>query len=57
MDVNIIKQISDLHDLQSKVMNTRGHYKDINIANAALQICSHYGLDETSKIIKVGVKR
>ena len=51
MDVNIIKQISDLHDLQSKVMNTCGDYKDINIANAALQICSHYGLDETSKII------
>lgn len=51
MDVNIVKQISDLHDLQSKVMNICGDYKDINIANAALQICSHYGLDETSKII------
>lgn len=51
MDVNIAKQISDLHDLQSKVMNSCGDYKDIAIANAALQICSHYGLDETSKII------
>lgn len=51
MDVNIAKQISDLHDLQNKVMNSCGDYKDIAIANAALQICSHYGLDETSKII------
>lgn len=51
MNINIAKQMSDLHDLQNKVMNSYGDYKDIAIALAALQICDHYGLDETSKII------
>lgn len=51
MNNNIMKQISDLNDLQNKAMNSYGDYKDINVAIAALQICSHYGLNETSKII------
>lgn len=51
MNINIAKQMSDLHDLQNKVMNSYGDYKDIAIALAALQICDRYGLDETSKII------
>lgn len=51
MDNDIMKQISDLNDLQNKAMNSYGDYKNINIAIAALQICSHYGLNETSKII------
>ena len=51
MDVKITKQMSDLNDLQNKIMSICGDYKGISIAEAALQICNHYGLDETSKII------
>lgn len=51
MDELITKQIVELQQLQNKASKSYGDYVDINVAIAALQVCNHYGLNETSRII------
>lgn len=51
MQEDIMKQRAELLEMQSLISSRIGQYYDIGLANAALEICSSYGLDKTARFI------
>lgn len=51
MQEDIMKQRAELLEMQSLISSRMGQYYDIGLANAALEICSSYGLDKTARFI------
>lgn len=51
MQEDMMKQRAELLEMQTLVSSRLGQYFDIGLANAALEICSSYGLDKTARFI------
>ena len=53
METSIINQIQILQELKNKCLEISGYYGDIDIAVAALQICSTFGIDNTARLLGI----
>ena len=48
-----MNQIQILQELKNKCLEIFGYYGDIDIAVAALQICSTFGIDNTARLLGI----